>query len=311
MASFKDNGRGESPKRRLGDPRRRRASVLAMERLENRRLLSGGGGTGTAPTWKPTDANLADAQNGPIANLGPAGVNLYQEYLTYVADGAKGTFSTPLSKTVYVVGTDVGMDVRGYGNFATFEKSLVSLGMVVTATTPSIDLVEGYVPIANLPQVAADAQTVGGEPIFIPTAYQQGISPNQADVALNVAQARKAFNVNGAGQKIGVLSTDDGFTDGRPPAASVKSGDLPPNVRRSTLDDIEELAVANGARRMTKAGRCSSRSTTSPPAPRSRLRRASPAKPRWPRTSTPSSPSARRPSSMTSATPTILTIRMA
>ncbi len=97
MASFNDKRRGEGPKRRQDDPRRRRQSILAMEPLENRRLLTGGGGTGTAPTWKPTDANLADAQNGPMANLGPAGVNsVPRSILTYVADGAKvATFSTP------------------------------------------------------------------------------------------------------------------------------------------------------------------------------------------------------------------------
>ena len=40
-------------------------------KLEIRRLLSGG------PTWKPTDTNLLDAQNGPMANLGPDVVKVY------------------------------------------------------------------------------------------------------------------------------------------------------------------------------------------------------------------------------------------
>ncbi len=145
MASFNDNRRGEGPKRRHDDPRRRRSE----------RPGDGAAGESPAPDRRqrpgvPTSTNLGDAQNGPMANLGPAAVDIYSEYQSYVAAGAKGTFTSPQSKDVYVYGTDVGIDVRGYGNFKTFEQSMVSLGMVVTATTPSIDLVEGFVPIAKL-----------------------------------------------------------------------------------------------------------------------------------------------------------------
>jgi hypothetical protein len=242
MASFNDNRRGEGPKRRPEDARRRRQSVVAMEWLENRRLLTGGNPT-APPTWLPTNGNLLDAQNGPMANLGTDVVKAYGEYLSYVAAGSKGTFTPTVTQTVLTKGNTLGIDVRGYGNFTTFENSLISLGMTVTATVPKYDYVEGYIPYANLPKVAELGQTVGGNPIYKPVAFQQGISPNQADVGANIAPARAKFNVDGTGQTVGVLSTDDGFTDGLI-NNSIKSGDLPSNV--NTIDDSSGTTDGEG-----------------------------------------------------------------
>ena len=227
MASFNDNRRGEGPKRRPGDPRRRRQSVLAMELLENRRLLAA---TPSSSTWHPTDSNLLDAQNGPMANLGPDSIKVYSQFLTYVAAGAKGTFNPTTTAPIEFVGVDMGIDIRGTGSLTTYIKSLQSEGMVVTAFVASIDLVEGYVPPQDLPQIAENPLTVGGLPMYKPVSYQQGISPNQADVALNAVAAKTTYGLTGAGQKLGVLSTDDGSMDGGL-AASVASGDLPPNVQ--------------------------------------------------------------------------------
>jgi large repetitive protein len=249
MASFNDNRRGQGPKRRLDDPRRRRQSILAMEPLENRRLLTGGS------PWVPTSTNLLDAQNGPMANLGTDTVKAYGEYLTYVAAGAKGTFTLNLSEPVWQVGTYIGMDLQGSGNFTTYEAALKSIGMVVTATDPTRDMVEGFVQLKDLPQVAEEAQTVGGQPNYKPVQAQEGVSPNQADTALNVAAARNKFSVNGAGQTIGVLSDSvnefqDSTAAGAPNnliglAASVASGDLPAGnlTGGSNVNVIQDLPV--------------------------------------------------------------------
>ena len=236
MASFNDKRRGEGPKRRLDDPRRRRASVLAMERLENRRLLTGGGLTpgGGGPTWHPTDTNLLDAHNGPMANLGTEVVQAYSQYLNWVAAGAKGSFTPTVSPSIVLKPNYIGLEVRGYGSFSTFVSSLQADGFTVTSAWPQSGEVDGYAPYAALPQIAEQAQTIGGGPIYPMSSFQQGISPNQADVALNVAKARATYGLTGAGQAIGVLSTDDGTLDGGM-ATSIKTGDLPPNV--ITLDD--------------------------------------------------------------------------
>ncbi len=91
-----------------------------------------------------------------------------------------------------------------------------------------------------------------------------------------------AFNVTGTGQKIGVLSTDDGSMDGGL-AASVKSGDLPPNVQ--TLDDSSGTTDDEGRAMLEQIYDLALKSRAA-----QRSRPAPPARPVWPRTSTPSSP---------------------
>ena len=199
---------------------------MDLEALEQRRLLSGG------PNWHPTNTNVLDGVNGPIANLGTDAVKIYGEYLNYEANGAKGAFTSSFAKKINFVNTYIGVDVRGYGDFTTYQGALKSLGMVVTATVPKYDLIEGYFPLAKLPQLASEAQTIGGEPMYIPVNYQQGVSPNQSDLAINGPAAKAAFKVDGTGQKIGVLSDSvSNLNNGNGLAQSVASGDLPAGVQ--------------------------------------------------------------------------------
>ena len=199
---------------------------MDLEALEQRRLLTGG------PNWHPTSTDLLDGVNGPMADLGTDAVKVYGEYLSYEANGAKGAFTSSFAKKINFVNTYIGVDVRGYGDFTTYQGALKSLGMVVTATVPKYDLIEGYFPLAKLPQLASEAQTVGGEPMYIPVAYQQGVSPNQSDLALNGPAAKTAFKVDGTGQKIGVLSDSvNNLNNGNGLAQSVASGDLPAGIQ--------------------------------------------------------------------------------
>ena len=74
MGSFKTNGREQGPKgRRTAKPGKRRG-FPRLEVLEERQLLSGG------TPWHPTSTNLADVQNGPMANLGSQLINLYEAF---------------------------------------------------------------------------------------------------------------------------------------------------------------------------------------------------------------------------------------
>jgi hypothetical protein len=226
MGSFKGNGRGEGSNRRTDDARRRRQGRLDLESLEERRLLSGPQAI-VPPTWHPTDNNPFDVQHGPLANLGKDAIQSYRDYLNYEQAGAHGAFQPSLGKQIAFRNTSIGIDVRGYGDFNTYKSALTSLGMTITATVPKYDLIEGFFPLQNLPQLASEGQTVGGQPIYRPKALQAGLSPNQSDVGENAAAARTAFNVTGAGQKVGVLSTSVNEFGGGV-AASVATGDLPP-----------------------------------------------------------------------------------
>ena len=81
MASFKGYDREDGQKQRQGQRKPRRQGIPRIEFLEKRQLLSGSNDTLPTPLWKPTDSNLLDAQNGPMANLGVNSVGVYKAYL--------------------------------------------------------------------------------------------------------------------------------------------------------------------------------------------------------------------------------------
>src|SRR5271165_2452740 len=84
MGSFKGYGRPEESSRRRNEKTPKRKGHPRIEFLEDRRLLSGGGNTDTAipaPLWTPTDTNLFDVHNGPMANLGGQLISIYQSYV--------------------------------------------------------------------------------------------------------------------------------------------------------------------------------------------------------------------------------------
>ena len=125
MGSFKRDGQNQKPNRRRGiNGPRRRGDVLGIESLESRTLLSG---------WKPTNNNLADAQNGPMANEGQTLVDLYQSFLK-----TTGSISSLESQTQFDLlqfkGNSVFLDVKVTGTFSTAVTSLKDLGMQVTTT---------------------------------------------------------------------------------------------------------------------------------------------------------------------------------
>src|SRR5262249_23505555 len=89
MGSLKGYGRPDERSRRRSQRAPKRNGLPRIEFLEDRRLLTGGGGTNTtipAPLWRPTSTNIFDAQHGPMANLG---VDLVGVYTAYVHSGGK------------------------------------------------------------------------------------------------------------------------------------------------------------------------------------------------------------------------------
>ena len=226
MASDKRNGRGDRSKKGPSDPRRRRFGNPFVESLEDRRLLSGS-------AWLATSTDPLDVQHGPLAPLGATLISIYQEYSNYVKSGSTAQFKSSQVSNIYFSGTSVGVDVRGTGDFAAFQKSLTDIGMVVTSTSPVSQFVEGYIPIANLPQLATSPQVVGALPNYKPVTHLypfQGIGNNESANTLNVPTAVVPGVTNGTGQKIGVLSDSvNEFAGGL--ADSIKTGDLPGNVQ--------------------------------------------------------------------------------
>lgn len=103
-----------------------------------------------------------------VTELGGAQLgSVYQEYLNYEAAGGTGTFSPTEASSIYFNGTSVGVDIRSTpANFNAMLGAMEVYGMQVTATVPQIGLIEGFLPIAQLPTVLTNADLVSLVPIY-------------------------------------------------------------------------------------------------------------------------------------------------
>ncbi len=240
MASFKGYGRQEGPGRRKGKKNPRRQGLPKIEFLEARRLLaSSAGGTGTLPPplWTPTDSNLFDAQHGPMANLGTAVVGIYQEYMQSGGGPAQVAAANPL---IEFQNGMIGMQVKSLGgDFSQFTSQLTDVGMQITNSSAYYGLVDGFVPINDLPSIAEMPQTEAGQALYYPfvkASEYQGTAYNEAETAELADTARTEFNVDGTGVTMGVISTSvNQFGGGL--ASSYATGDLNPNDPVKVIQD--------------------------------------------------------------------------
>jgi hypothetical protein len=169
---------------------------LKLEALEERALLS--------TTWIPGTTNLADVQNGPMANAGQDLIAVYQASL-----GSSGTSNLASQfSTIQFQGSSVGINTNwnGTGSFGDYITALKNLGMQVTASSVTYGIVEGYLPVSQLPTVAAEPQTLALAAVYKPIVHFQGVANNEAVHALSTDVAAQSLGLNGAGQTIGVLS---------------------------------------------------------------------------------------------------------
>ncbi len=229
--------RGSDWRGKVKDRQRR----LAMESLENRRLLT----TPTLPPlWQPGNTNLADAQHGPMADEGIDLVDLYQNF-------TKNTGFGPLTDKLNLKGNTVEIDARGYGSAASFIVGLQAQGMHVSTTKAegSVTIVEGFIPIANLPNIAQMPQMVGVSASYKPSVSFIGAADNEAETAVGAATARNQFKVDGTGITVGVLSDSvNEFAGGI--ADSVKTGDIPSASRVDVLQDGTDPGPTDEGRAM-------------------------------------------------------------
>src|SRR5689334_10045377 len=101
MGSNKGNGRNQGPGRRRNGNNGERKSSPALEALESRTLLDGGGIIPHAvPTWVPTSTDLHDVKNGPMANAGPDLISIYFEYQAFLQNG-HGNFTSAKAPYIY------------------------------------------------------------------------------------------------------------------------------------------------------------------------------------------------------------------
>ena len=132
------------------------------------------------PVYKPTTMPIPSASvavpTGPTAvsdeaavalKGGPGLASIYQDYLVYEQAGGTGTFSPTLASVIQVRGTSVGVDIRTTpADFTAMLGAMEAYGMDVTATAPQIGLIEGFLPIAQLPTVATNGDLTAMSPIY-------------------------------------------------------------------------------------------------------------------------------------------------
>jgi hypothetical protein len=116
-----------------------------------------------------TSSDIGDAQNGPLAK---AGVNLITIYEEYQAQAGNKTFTSSLAGIVRIEGTSVGIDAHmAGGSFSGYVSALTALGMQVQAQDAAHGIVEGLLPISQLPAAAQNAQTLALSPVYIPRVH--------------------------------------------------------------------------------------------------------------------------------------------
>jgi len=119
-----------------------------------------------AVTGTPVD--VSDVKNGPMAK---AGQNLITVYTQYESAGAGTSFTLTgsLADKIRIQGDSVGVDVgTAPSKIASLSSTLTALGMQITATDPTTGMIEGFLPIAQLPTVSQNGDVVTLSPNYRP-----------------------------------------------------------------------------------------------------------------------------------------------
>ena len=194
MRSFKANGREQGSRERRNIKHARRRGLLNLEwLLEDRVLLS--------DVWHPTSTNLADVENGPMANLGGPLINLYEAFQGGQTNSSALAKQFPLDQ---FQGDSVLVGLTAYTDFQGFKTSLGNLGMQIVDTNPTDGLVDGYLPINELPAAAQLPQTLSGQADLKSETF--GAAINEADYSTFANVASKQTGLTGAGVTVGVIS---------------------------------------------------------------------------------------------------------
>jgi len=120
--------------------------------------------TPTAPTTPTTPLLLAKGGSGLST--------IYSEFETDVQAGSTFTPTASQAKLYFFSGTSIKLDVSvAAANLGAMVATLEQLGMtsVVTALPGQVGIIEGFMPIAQLPTVADNPNVIGMPPALRPT----------------------------------------------------------------------------------------------------------------------------------------------
>lgn len=183
-----------------------------------------------------------DGKDGPMAAMGLALTQLYNEYLLWLNQGDGAPLDPSNENVAIFTNHFTQLDCVANGDVNQLRADLEALGMNVSAVVGST--VSGMVPMAAIPEIAGLVSLRFATPAFAPVA-NVGRTTSQGDAAMRSDDVRAALGVTGAGVTIGTLS--DSFNCRGGAAGDVTSGDLPPG--------IQVLAEEPGCRSGTDEGR--------------------------------------------------------
>jgi hypothetical protein len=220
-------------------PRRKNAQLLQLspffqplESLERRVFLSVNSTAGAfqpaAPAYQaPISTDVADAKSGPMASAGEQLIDLYRDFRKFQRNGgATADFTHELSEQVLMLEGRVGVTVRGRGTFDGLVARLRQSGAELIFRNPKLNVVDAWVPVGQLHDLAADRLVVAVNPIYRPVTNTQGSSDNQGDRVLKADRLRSVYGLDGSGVMVGVQSDSvNKFRNGI--AGSIATGDLP------------------------------------------------------------------------------------
>jgi hypothetical protein len=126
----------------------------------------------TTPTPAP---NIDEINNGPLAPLGQKQITIHQEFVAFRSTNPTGTFVSSQSGLVRIEGDSVGVDIRAAGDFNALVTTLTGLGMQIQFSDPNTRIVEGLLPIAQLPAIAGSPLISSVNPVFVPALQSGGL----------------------------------------------------------------------------------------------------------------------------------------
>ncbi|HAA29490.1 MAG TPA: hypothetical protein DCE56_19590 [Cyanobacteria bacterium UBA8553] len=196
-----------------------------------------------AKDWRDSEAGqevliyAASNENGPLSNMGSDLAQVFVEYESYLRKGGNPSLFDPTNFLLQVQNGQVVIDAVTTGDTNTLLADLTALGLQHSAAFGAV--VSGLLPIESINEVAALNSLTFASPAYRPITNAGQVDPNgnqAGNRAMNADGVRAAFNVNGTGVTVGVISDSYDTSINQIRAANdVASGDLPGNV--NVLDD--------------------------------------------------------------------------
>jgi hypothetical protein len=160
----------------IANRRARSLKIHSLEPLDDRITPSGGIPVHPVPSVVPVPVYSPDGS--PMDKLGQTLNIIYQEYVAYEKEGAKGAFvSSQSSKVSFQLPagttdgskTEIGVNIQvAKGDFDQALADMAKLGMQVGPTDRAHRIITGYLPISQIPAAANDAELANLTPIFKP-----------------------------------------------------------------------------------------------------------------------------------------------